>query len=66
MEITTKIIVTSLILWFTINLLAYPTTAFAKWGIKVFKKYTTFLFLIAALFIIPILITGLYIIWFKN
>lgn len=61
METGYKIIITWLIIWFILHALAFPGTRFAKWGTKKFKSYERFLYRIALIIVIPIIITIIYI-----
>jgi hypothetical protein len=63
MPIELKIILTIIILWVVTHCAAFPDTAFAKWGEKIFKSYATFLMTIASIYGVPLIITILYTIW---
>lgn len=55
-----KIIITICVLWIITHIAAYPGTKFAKWGIRKFRSYQTFIDGITITFAFPILITSIY------
>lgn len=63
MDIEFKIFVTTIISWIVIHCAAHPSTLFADWGERKFKRYSTFLWAIAIPHLV-ILISGLlYLVW---
>lgn len=63
MIVECKIIVTWLSLWFVLFMAAYPGTKFADWGERMMGGYAAFLQLLCFILLVPVLITGLVIIW---
>jgi hypothetical protein len=55
-----KIIIAISVLWIITHIAAYPGTTFAKWGIRKFKSYPTFIDAITLLFAFPIFIASMY------
>lgn len=63
MDIHLKIILTSAIIWLIVHFFAAPGTKFYELGMKKFNNYTNFLGYISLVFIIPMLIALLHLIW---
>jgi hypothetical protein len=59
-QIELKIIIAIFVLWIITHIAAYPGTTFAKWGIRKFKSYPTFIDAITLTFAFPILLTSIY------
>lgn len=63
MDVKLKIIFTLLLLWIIFHSMAMPDTKFAKWGERNAGNYFKFLYIIAMIFLLPIIIICIVWLW---